>query len=220
MEPQLNRQPRQQGKRNRLTALVAAGVVFGMVGAAYAAVPLYQMFCQVTGYGGTTQMATEAPAVTGERIITVRFNADTAGTMPWRFRPQQRAVTVRVGEQTLALYEAINPSQRRIVGSATFNVTPAKAGAYFNKIECFCFTEQALKPGESTDMPVSFFVDPAISDDPNLDDVHTITLSYTFFEVAGGTDDTNSTTTPAAKQVTNEKLHSDVKVAMKLLGTE
>ncbi len=179
----MNRAPG-HSRRNRLTALVAAGVVFGMVGAAYAAVPLYQMFCQVTGFGGTTQVAAEAPAAVGERLITVRFNADTARAMPWKFRPQQRAITLKVGEQALALYEASNPTDRRIVGTSTFNVTPAKAGAYFNKIECFCFTEQALTPGQSVDMPVSFFVDPAISDDPNLDDVKTITLSYTFFEVA------------------------------------
>ncbi|MDA1098091.1 MAG: cytochrome c oxidase assembly protein [Proteobacteria bacterium] len=196
--------PPGHSRRTRLTALAAVCVVFGMVGAAYAAVPLYRLFCQVTGFGGTTQVAAQAPAAVGERVITVRFNADTANAMPWRFRPQQRAVTVRVGEQTLALYEASNPSQRRIVGSATFNVTPAKAGAYFNKIECFCFTEQALLPGESVDMPVSFFVDPAISDDPNLDDVNNITLSYTFFEVPGGTNDNNSMTTIAARQATND----------------
>ncbi len=203
MEPQLSRHAA-QGKRIRLTALVAVCVAFGMVGAAYAAVPLYRIFCQVTGYGGTTQVAASAPAAMGERSITVRFNADTANTMPWQFRPQQRAITVRIGQQALALYEAVNPSQRRIVGSATFNVTPAKAGAYFNKIECFCFTEQALAPGESVDMPVSFFIDPSISDDPNLADVNTITLSYTFFEVAGGGGGTNSTTTVAARQMPGE----------------
>ena len=169
-----------------------------MIGAAYAAVPLYQIFCQVTGFGGTTQVAEEAPAEIGERIITVRFNADTARNMPWKFSPQQRAVTLHVGEQTLAFYQASNPTDRAIVGSSTFNVTPAKAGAYFNKIECFCFTEQVLVPGQSVDMPVSFFVDPAISDDPNLDDVKTITLSYTFFEVAGSSNDTETTKKIAA----------------------
>ncbi len=178
-----NRAPR-NNRRIRLTALVAASVVVGMVGAAYAAVPLYQMFCQVTGFGGTTQVAEDVPAAVGERVITVRFNADTARAMPWKFQPQQRAVTLKVGEQALALYEAVNPTERRIVGTSTFNVTPLKAGPYFNKIECFCFTEQALAPGQSVDMPVSFFVDPEISKDPNLDDVKTITLSYTFFEVA------------------------------------
>jgi len=174
-------------KRNWLTAVVAAGVVVGMMGAAYAAVPLYQMFCQVTGFGGTTQVAEKAPVAAGERVITVRFNADTARGMPWQFRPQQRAVSLKVGEQALALYEAVNPTDRRIVGTSTFNVTPLKAGPYFSKIECFCFTEQALAPGQSVDMPVSFFVDPEISNDRNLDDVKTITLSYTFFEVADGT---------------------------------
>ena len=174
-------------KRNWLTAMVAAGMVVGMVGAAYAAVPLYQMFCQVTGFGGTTQVAEKAPVGVGERVITVRFNADTARGMPWKFQPQQRAVSLKVGQQALALYEAANPTDRRIVGTSTFNVTPLKAGPYFSKIECFCFTEQALAPGQSVDMPVSFFVDPEISDDRNLDDVKTITLSYTFFEVVGDT---------------------------------
>ncbi len=174
-------------KRNWLTAVVAAGVVVGMMGAAYAAVPLYRMFCQVTGFGGTTQVAEKAPVAVGERIITVRFNADTARGMPWKFLPQQRAVSLKVGQQALALYEAANPTDRRIVGTSTFNVTPLKAGPYFSKIECFCFTEQALAPGQSVDMPVSFFVDPEISDDRNLDDVKTITLSYTFFEVVGDT---------------------------------
>ena len=174
-------------KRNWLTAVVAAGVVVGMMGVAYAAVPLYRMFCQVTGFGGTTQVAEKAPVAVGERIITVRFNADTARGMPWKFQPQQRAVSLKVGQQALALYEAANPTDRRIVGTSTFNVTPLKAGPYFSKIECFCFTEQALAPGQSVDMPVSFFVDPEISNDRNLDDVKTITLSYTFFEVADGT---------------------------------
>ncbi|MDP6343001.1 MAG: cytochrome c oxidase assembly protein [Alphaproteobacteria bacterium] len=170
--------------RNRLTGLLAAAVVLGMVGAAYAAVPLYRLFCQVTGFGGTTQVAEAAPATVGTRLIAVRFNADTARGMPWRFRPVQREVSLRVGEQALAFYRASNPTERRVVGTATFNVTPAKAGPYFNKIECFCFTEQALEAGEDVEMPVSFFVDPAIDDDPNLADVKTITLSYTLFEVA------------------------------------
>ena len=174
-------------KRNWLTAMVAAGMVVGMVGAAYAAVPMYRIFCQVTGFGGTTQVAEKAPVAAGERVITVRFNADTARGMPWQFQPQQRAVSLKVGEQALALYEAVNPTDRHIVGTSTFNVTPLKAGSYFSKIECFCFTEQALAPGQSVDMPVSFFVDPEISNDRNLDDVKTITLSYTFFEVADGT---------------------------------
>ena len=197
MEPELSivkaHKNRATNRRNGLTALIAAGVVVGMGAMAYAAVPLYQMFCQVTGFGGTTQVAEKAPSEIGERVITVRFNADTGRGLGWDFRPQQRSITLRVGEQALAFYEASNPDDRRIVGSATFNVTPDKAGAYFNKIECFCFTEQALKPGQRVDMPVSFFVDPGIVNDRNLDDIKTITLSYTFFEVAGSQADTTKT---------------------------
>ncbi len=168
-------------RRNRVTAITAAGIVAGMIGLSYASVPLYELFCRVTGYGGTTQTADAAPAEIGERRIKVRFNADTANGMPWRFQPEQRQVEVRVGESALAFYIAHNPTDRDIKGTATYNVTPLKAGIYFNKIDCFCFTEQVLTAGQSIDMPVSFFVDPAISEDPNLDDVKTITLSYTFF---------------------------------------
>ena len=169
-------------QRNRGTAIALAGVVAGMVGMAYAAVPLYQLFCQVTGYGGTTQTAVTAPGPAGDRVMIVRFNADTASGMPWKFRPLQREVKVRIGEETLAFYEARNDSGGRISGTATFNVTPHKAGPYFDKIDCFCFEHQVLASGERAEMPVSFFIDPAILDDPNLDDVNTITLSYTFFE--------------------------------------
>ena len=169
-------------QRNRGTAIVLAGVVAGMVGMAYAAVPLYQLFCQVTGYGGTTQTAVTAPGPAGDRAMIVRFNADTASGMPWKFRPLQREVKVRIGEETLAFYEALNDSGGRIAGTATFNVTPHKAGPYFDKIDCFCFEHQVLASGERAEMPVSFFIDPAILDDANLDDVNTITLSYTFFE--------------------------------------
>lgn len=171
-----------QNRRNRRTAIVLAGVAAGMVGMAYAAVPLYQLFCQVTGFGGTTQTAVVAPGRVGERVMTVRFNADTAGDMPWRFRPVQREVTVRIGEETLAFYEARNTTDRTVAGTATFNVTPHKAGPYFDKIDCFCFEYQVLAAGERADMPVSFFIDPEILNDPDLDDVKTITLSYTFFE--------------------------------------
>ncbi len=170
-------------RRNRLTASIAAGVVVAMVGMAYAAVPLYRLFCQVTGYGGTPKIAAQASAEIGERIIRVRFNADTARGMPWRFRPLQREVSLRVGEPGLAFYEAENRADRAVTGQATFNVTPLKAGAYFSKVDCFCFTEQRLAPGESAEMPVSFFVDPAISEDRSLDDVKVITLSYTFFRL-------------------------------------
>jgi len=168
--------------RKRTTAFVAAGVVAGMVGLSYASVPLYRLFCQVTGFGGTTQVAKEATGPVGERTITVRFDAGTAGGMPWDFRPAQREIRVRIGEEALAFYEAVNPTARAIVGNATYNVTPDKAGRYFSKIACFCFTEQRLEAGQSVDMPVSFFVDPSILEDRKMDDVTTITLSYTFFE--------------------------------------
>ena len=174
--------PGRSGRRHRVAiAVILGGVVCGMVGLAFGAVPLYRLFCQVTGFGGTTQVAEAAPAEIGERIITVRFNADIARDLPWRFKPAQSAVTVRVGEMAMAFYNAENRSDRALVGSATFNVTPVKAGAYFNKIECFCFEEQALAPGERAELPVSFFVDPGIAADRRLDDVNTITLSYTFF---------------------------------------
>ena len=168
-------------RRRTATALILGGVVCGMVGLAFGAVPLYQLFCQVTGFGGTTQVAEEAPAEIGERVVTIRFNADTARDLPWHFKPEQREMTVRVGEMAMAFYNAVNQSDRALVGSSTFNVTPVKAGAYFNKIDCFCFEEQTLAPGERADFPVSFFVDPDIVEDRRLDDVTTITLSYTFF---------------------------------------
>ncbi len=152
-----------------------------MGAAAYAAVPLYQLFCQVTGFGGTTQRAEALPTVAGERIIKVRFDANTDPDLPWRFRPKQREIAVRVGQEGLAIYEAVNLSDQAIMGQASFNVSPAKAGQYFSKIQCFCFNEQVLLPGESANMPVTFFVDPAVADDPNMNDVSTITLSYTFF---------------------------------------
>lgn len=168
--------------RNLRLVLVSFSVAAGMVGAAYAAVPLYEVFCQVTGFGGTTQTAEAAPAVTLDRKITVRFNADVGKALPWRFAPAQDRVELKIGEQVLAFYRAKNLSGRTITGTAAFNVTPAKVGQYFNKIACFCFTEQELKAGAEVDMPVTFFIDPAIADDPNLNEVTTITLSYTFFE--------------------------------------
>ena len=179
--------PHSRGRNLRL-ALGLGGVVFAMVGLAFASVPLYQLFCQVTGYGGTTQVAETAPVVpegqAAARVFKVRFNADVNGDMPWNFRPEQREVTLRVGESGLAFYRAENLSARPVTGTATFNVTPLKAGPYFNKVQCFCFTEQRLAPGEIAQLGVSFFVDPAILEDPNLDEVRTITLSYTFFRAA------------------------------------
>ena len=152
-----------------------------MTGLAFASVPLYRLFCQVTGYGGTTQVAEKAPDEVAERLITVRFNADVNPKLPWNFRPLERAVTLRVGEPGLAFYRAVNLTDRPVSGTATFNVTPLKAGQYFNKTQCFCFDEQRLEAGEAVEMGVSFFIDPAILEDRNLDDVTTVTLSYTFF---------------------------------------
>ncbi|WP_334128134.1 cytochrome c oxidase assembly protein [Sneathiella sp.] len=169
-----------ENKSKRL-ALVLVAVVFAMVGAAYAAVPLYDLFCRVTGYGGTTQEASAAPDTVIDRKIIIEFDANTARDMPWKFKPAQHRMELQVGQSALAFYEAYNPSDKTIAGTATFNVTPVKVGQYFSKIECFCFTEQVLKPGERVEMPVTFFVDPAIDEDPNAREVKVITLSYTFF---------------------------------------
>lgn len=176
------------GSRKRCTAIVALCVSAGMVGAAYAAVPLYKIFCQVTGYGGTTQVAEIAPARVLARTMTIRFNTDVDKSLPWRFEPVQAKMVIRVGEQGLAFFRAKNMSSHAITGTAAFNVTPDKAGIYFNKIQCFCFTEQRLEPGAEIDMPVTFFVDPKIAEDRDTDDVTTITLSYTFFQTEADTD--------------------------------
>jgi cytochrome c oxidase assembly protein subunit 11 len=171
-----------------LTVAVLVSVVVGMLGLTAAAVPLYRLFCQVTGYGGTTQRAEAAPDQGLERTITVRFNADVDPALPWSFQPEQRQIEVRIGEQSLAYYRARNRSDHSVVGQAVYNVTPFKAGPYFDKIACFCFDEQVLQPGEEVDMPVSFYVDPAILNDPNTRDMHTITLSYTFFLIEDETE--------------------------------
>lgn len=154
-----------------------------MLGAAYAAVPIYRLFCQKTGFGGTTQVALSPCEKIVNRVINVRFNADTHRDLPWYFKPQQVQVSVRVGENALAFYESKNNSNEPIMGMATYNVTPDRAGLYFQKVACFCFEEQTLLPGQHVVMPVQFFIDPAIMDDPELDGVKTITLSYTFFRL-------------------------------------
>lgn len=170
-------------RKNKRIMGITVGAVAGMIGLAYASVPLYDWFCRVTGFGGTTQVAeTEADAVL-DRAMKIRFDASTARGMPWAFQPVEREVSVQIGENGLAFYRATNRTARTVTGTATFNVTPLKAGQYFAKMECFCFTEQVLEPGQSVDMPVAFYVDPEIANDPNLDEVKTITLSYTFFEV-------------------------------------
>lgn len=172
----------QQGK-NRRVAFACVAVFAGMVGLSFASAPLYDMFCRMTGFAGTPLRAKAAPGATNpdEATVTVRFNADVAPGMPWKFQPVQREVTVKPGEETLIFYRASNPTARPVSGQASFNVTPEKVGQYFNKIACFCFEEQMLQAGQSVDMPVSFFVDPEILKDPKTRDVTTITLSYTFF---------------------------------------
>lgn len=174
----------QTEQANRRVASGAAFMAVLMIGAAYAAVPLYDLFCRVTGFGGTTQVAEAAPGAVSARTITVRFDASLNRRLPWAFDAPQEAVRLPVGESGLAFYHARNKTDRTITGTATYNVTPEKAGLYFSKIDCFCFTEQVLEPGQSVDMPVSFFIDPDILTDREMDDVKTITLSYTFFEAA------------------------------------
>ncbi len=159
----------------RLVAFVAV-----MLSLSFAAVPFYNWFCRVTGYGGTTDVATEASDVILEKTIKVRFDATTASDMPWKFKPDVREMEIRIGETGLAFYNAHNPTDMPIAGTASFNVTPYSAGAYFTKIECFCFQEQILEPGQTVEMPVTFYVDPDIVDDAEAKYAPVITLSYTF----------------------------------------
>ena len=169
-------------RRNRITVLALLGVIGVMVGLDVAAVPLYRLFCAVTGYNGTTRRAEEAPATElKNKLVTVRFNADIAADLAWEFRPLVNSVQVHPGEERTVAYRALNKSRGPVTGTATYNVTPAKVGLYFDKIQCFCFTRQHLDPGESKELTVTFFVDPDIASDPNTRDVDTITLSYTMF---------------------------------------
>lgn len=181
--------------RNSRTGLFALLIAVAMLGMGYAAVPLYRLFCQVTGFAGTTQRASDADAAVAERLaksagaktISIRFDANVDRGMPWTFRPKQVTDRVQIGQRDMAVFEARNDSSHPITGSATFNVEPEQAGAYFNKIQCFCFTEQTLQPGQEVDMPVLYYVDPKALDDPNMKDVEQITLSYTFHEAKGPT---------------------------------
>ena len=160
-------------------ALVA--VVAGMLGVTAAAVPLYRMFCAATGYGGTPQIGPAQSTSVSDRTIVVRFNADTEPGMPWQFAPEQKQVTLKLGEQQIAFYQARNEAAEPVTGIAIYNVTPEKAAIYFHKTACFCFNQQTLSPGQQMQFPVSFWVDPAIAADPQTRDVTSITLSYTFF---------------------------------------
>ncbi|XP_023300464.2 cytochrome c oxidase assembly protein COX11, mitochondrial [Lucilia cuprina] len=175
--------------RSTLYYVTAGGVL--IVGLSYAAVPLYRMFCQAYSYGGTTSQGHDAEKVESmlkveDRIIRVRFNADLAASMRWNFKPQQYEIKVAPGETALAFYTAKNPTDLPVIGISTYNVIPFEAGAYFNKIQCFCFEEQQLNPHEEVDMPVFFYIDPEYVKDPKLENVDTITLSYTFFEAKDG----------------------------------
>jgi cytochrome c oxidase assembly protein subunit 11 len=174
-------------RRNGAFAIVLAGIVVAMVGASFAAVPLYRMFCAVTGYGGTPQIGgAAAPGATAQAgqpapTVTVRFNADTNPNLPWNFRPVQDAMRMKLGDEAIAFYTARNLASTPVTGIAIYNVTPEKVGKYFHKTACFCFNRQTLNPGQEMQFPITFWVDPAIATDPSTADVHVITLSYTFF---------------------------------------
>jgi cytochrome c oxidase assembly protein subunit 11 len=179
----MNNPPTQPLRRRDKIVAVACGLsVAGMVGAAYAAVPFYNWFCRATGFNGTTQVSTAAPTTISERKITVRFDANVGPGLAWRFEPEQRSIEVRIGEVVTVHYLAVNETARQITASAAYNVTPLTMGAYFQKINCFCFTEQTLKAGEKREMAVVFYVDPEILKDSDSADTDTITLSYTFYQ--------------------------------------
>lgn len=171
-------------RRHRTVAVWCAAVVLAMVGAAYAAVPLYRLFCQTTGFDGTPRIATAPSTTTLERVITVRFDGNVAPGLAWRFEPAVRTLDVKIGENTLAFFRATNTADHPITGTATFNVLPEQAAPFFNKLQCFCFTEQRLEAGQSVDMPVTFFIDPQIVSDKDAHAISNITLSYTFYPVA------------------------------------
>ena len=175
---------RPQSSRHRLVAVLCVTGVCAMVGLAYASVPLYRLFCQVTGFGGTTQRVVAASHTVLDRTVTVRFDANVAPGLPWEFEANTKPMTVKLGETAVATYRATNKGTTSTVGTAAYNVVPDQAGVFFNKLACFCFTEQPLAPGESAELPVQFFVDPAMATDRDGRRVQEITLSYTFFPVA------------------------------------
>lgn len=168
-------------RRHARVGIVLSLVAAGMLGLAFAAVPLYRLMCQVTGYAGTVQRATAASTSVSDRVVTIRFDANIANGLAWRFEPEKTSIDVKLGENMLAFFRATNTSSAPLSGVATFNVTPEIAGGYFNKVQCFCFDQQTLKAGETVEMPVSFFVDPALLDEPGGADIKEITLSYTFY---------------------------------------
>ena len=181
----------EQGAGNRRILVILAAVVAAMVGLAYASVPLYQLFCPVTGYGGTTQISGDAAVeILPDHPVRVRFDANTNPALNWRFEAVDAPVTLNPGEEVVINYRATNLGDTASVGTSTYNVTPVKAGPHFMKIDCFCFIEQTLLPGESVLMPVRFYIDPDIASEPGTADIDEIILSYTFFPVLGGSEDT------------------------------
>lgn len=186
---------RSLNQRNRNLMMILIGLVAGMIGLAYASVPLYDLFCKATGFGGTPLRAAENDSAVGNRIMTVTFNTDLGQGMPWHFRPEVPKMEVRTGVTYKALFIAENPTDRTITGSATFNVSPDVFGEYFVKVQCFCFDKQVLKPHERVEMPVVFFLDPKLEQDPYLSKLRDVTLAYTFFQVAND---------PAAGQVVGD----------------
>ncbi len=189
-------------KKKTMTAVMLFSLVGGMVGLSFASVPLYRLFCQVTGFGGTPNTeAVALPSEVSDTVVTVNFDANVNSDLPWAFKPVQRKVKVRLGQESLAHYTAANVSDQPVTGTATFSVTPYKAAPYFSKIACFCFNEQTLLPGQEVDMPVSFYVDPAILDDPGARDVKLITLSYTFHRTDDEETDKSSAKVAKASEV-------------------
>jgi cytochrome c oxidase assembly protein subunit 11 len=177
-------QPGPSGTRRDVIVAASCGAFVAlMVGAAYAAVPFYNWFCRTTGYAGTPQVSKAAPAATLARQVTIRFDANVTGGLPWKFEPERNAIDLKIGEVATIYYRVTNQSARETTGQAAYNVSPPTVGAYFTKINCFCFTQQSMKPGESRDMAVVFYVDPALAKDSDQDDLNSITLSYTFYPV-------------------------------------
>jgi cytochrome c oxidase assembly protein subunit 11 len=170
-------------RRDLLVAFICGGVVAAMVGASYASVPFYNWFCRTTGYGGTTQVAKALPTHVSDRTITVRFDSNVAAGLPWRFEPERRTIEVKLGQVVTAYYAVTNEAARVTAGQAGYNVSPSTVGIYFEKINCFCFTEQTMQPGEKRDMAVVFYVDPKLAEDSEQGKVNLITLSYTFYPV-------------------------------------
>ncbi|WP_017672509.1 cytochrome c oxidase assembly protein [Blastomonas sp. AAP53] len=176
--------PNDVARRNKRAAIIALSFALGMLALGYAAVPLYRIFCEATGFGGTTMKVSEATAsaiAVTDKQITVRFDSNVSSALPWRFKPENPTEKITIGARDMAAFVAENLSSKPVTGTATFNVTPVQAGRYFAKVQCFCFTEQTLQPGEKVRMPVIYYVDPAILTDPDTKDIEEITLSYTFY---------------------------------------